>query len=146
MMVLITFEACDEERKVDVIMFDVDSKELSEGLSCPPKPFVDKEFLKKVARCLTERGLFVLNLVCRDDALRELLFKDLKEVFSSIVYVSVPEEVNVIVFCKCSPTLPSSSSCFEETISKLNKYLISQMNSKDDVLSLSDMLKNFHVL
>ncbi|KAL7638286.1 UNVERIFIED_CONTAM: hypothetical protein RMT77_010850 [Armadillidium vulgare] len=139
-------KACDEERKVDVIMFDVDSKELSEGLSCPPKPFVDKEFLKKVARCLTERGLFVLNLVCRDDALRELLFKDLKEVFSSIVYVSVPEEVNVIVFCKCSPTLPSSSSCFEETISKLNKYLISQMNSKDDVLSLSDMLKNFHVL
>ena len=35
-----------------VIMFDVDSKDASVGISSPPRPFVTREFLATVKQCL----------------------------------------------------------------------------------------------
>ena len=40
-------------------MFDVDSKDSTIGMSCPPKEFVEIEFLHKVAKCLTEKGMSI---------------------------------------------------------------------------------------
>ena len=39
-----------------VIMFDVDSKDLTLGVSCPPPAFVDQPFLQKVKSILTPEG------------------------------------------------------------------------------------------
>ena len=36
----------------NVIMFDVDSKDASVGISSPPRPFVTLEFLALVKQCL----------------------------------------------------------------------------------------------
>ena len=36
----------------NVIMFDVDSKDASVGMSSPPQPFVSREFLTTVKQCL----------------------------------------------------------------------------------------------
>nr|XP_029488748.1 eEF1A lysine and N-terminal methyltransferase isoform X3 [Oncorhynchus nerka] len=40
----------------DVIMFDVDSKDPSLGMSCPPPAFVETAFLERVGNLLTSRG------------------------------------------------------------------------------------------
>lgn len=40
----------------DVIMFDVDSKDRSLGMSCPPTAFVETSLLEKVCKLLTPRG------------------------------------------------------------------------------------------
>lgn len=40
----------------DAIMFDVDSKDLMVGMSCPPPAFVEKPFLQKVKTILKPEG------------------------------------------------------------------------------------------
>lgn len=40
----------------DVIMFDVDSKDPTLGMSCPPAAFVDQPFLQKVKSILSPEG------------------------------------------------------------------------------------------
>lgn len=44
----------------DVIMFDVDSKDPTLGMSCPPPAFVDQPFLQKVKSILTPEETFSL--------------------------------------------------------------------------------------
>ena len=39
-------------RLFNVIMFDVDSKDASVGMSSPPRPFVNPKFLTTVKQCL----------------------------------------------------------------------------------------------
>jgi hypothetical protein len=39
-------------------MFDVDNKDTSLGMSCPPKEFVSQEILSKVQSILSEQGNF----------------------------------------------------------------------------------------
>lgn len=46
----------------DVIIFDVDSKDRSLGMSCPPPAFVETPLLEKVCKLLTPRGR--LHLGC----------------------------------------------------------------------------------
>ena len=46
----------------NVIMFDVDSKDASVGISSPPRPFVSREFLATVKQCLCpSSGEFLKN-------------------------------------------------------------------------------------
>lgn len=44
----------------DVILFDVDSKDTTLGMSCPPSAFVETSLLKKVYSLLTPRGKYFL--------------------------------------------------------------------------------------
>nr|XP_055179504.1 eEF1A lysine and N-terminal methyltransferase-like isoform X1 [Nyctereutes procyonoides] len=46
-----------------VIMFDVDSKDLTLGVSCPPPAFVDQPFLQKVKSILTPEGTAAVTLL-----------------------------------------------------------------------------------
>lgn len=44
--------------KVDVIVLDVDSKDTTTGMSCPPKPFTEIDFVKDLRGCLSETGYY----------------------------------------------------------------------------------------
>lgn len=44
------------DRLIDVIMFDVDNKDSTVGMSCPPAAFVETSILQKVCSLLTPRG------------------------------------------------------------------------------------------
>lgn len=44
-------------------------------------------------------GLLVVNLVCRDEDLKQRTVKDIKDVFRSTFVKAVDDEVNDIVFC-----------------------------------------------
>ena len=46
----------ESEPSYDVIIFDVDSKDTSVGMSCPPQAFVDRTFLTKVHSLLSPSG------------------------------------------------------------------------------------------
>ena len=54
------------DMRYDYVMFDVDSKDSTVGMSCPPKPFVSPEFIKHLREhCLADQGtrsLFVLQI------------------------------------------------------------------------------------
>ncbi|KAL0107161.1 hypothetical protein PUN28_015585 [Cardiocondyla obscurior] len=87
------------ETKYKAILFDIDSKDTTVGMSCPPKQFLEIPLLKAVAACLKTNGLFILNLVSRDKNLKEKAKDDLKSVFQSISCFSIQDEINEIVMC-----------------------------------------------
>ncbi|XP_064003324.1 eEF1A lysine and N-terminal methyltransferase isoform X5 [Pogoniulus pusillus] len=95
--------AAEAPAHYDAIMFDVDSKDLMVGMSCPPPAFVEKLFLQKVKTILKPEGVFMLNLVCRDARLKESVLATLREVFPLLYARRIEGEVNEILFCQPSP-------------------------------------------
>ncbi|NXJ10949.1 MET13 protein, partial [Odontophorus gujanensis] len=95
--------AAEAPAQYDTIMFDVDSKDLTVGMSCPPPAFVEKPFLEKVKTILKPKGVFVLNLVCRDARLKESVLAILREVFPLLYVRRIDGEVNEILFCQPCP-------------------------------------------
>uniref|UniRef100_A0A4W5NUF5 eEF1A lysine and N-terminal methyltransferase n=1 Tax=Hucho hucho TaxID=62062 RepID=A0A4W5NUF5_9TELE len=83
----------------DVIMFDVDSKDPSLGMSCPPPAFVETAFLERVGKLLTPRGVFMLNLVCRDSALKKSVLGRVRGVFPRVLSRGIEGEVNEVLLC-----------------------------------------------
>ncbi|XP_047443253.1 eEF1A lysine and N-terminal methyltransferase [Mugil cephalus] len=86
-------------RLFDVIMFDVDNKDSTLGMSCPPAAFVETPILQKVCSLLTPRGLFILNLACRDPALRKTVLERVSGVFPTILSRKIEEEINEVLLC-----------------------------------------------
>ncbi|KAG7514952.1 hypothetical protein JOB18_046239 [Solea senegalensis] len=83
----------------DVIMFDVDNKDSTVGMSCPPAAFVEASILQKVSSLLTPRGIFILNLVCRDSVLRKSVLQRVSDVFPTILSRKIEGEVNEVLLC-----------------------------------------------
>lgn len=68
----------------DVLIIDVDSKDVSVGMSCPPVSFVSDEFLTYVktllSRSYTGNGMLLINLVCRAEGVRTDVLERIKKV------------------------------------------------------------------
>ncbi|XP_076436288.1 eEF1A lysine and N-terminal methyltransferase-like [Babylonia areolata] len=91
-------QLAEKGEKRQVVMFDVDSKDTSLGLSCPPPAFLTPQFLTTTAQILDDGGVFVLNLVCRDEALQKSVMDRIGAVFPCVMAVDIPQEVNRVVF------------------------------------------------
>lgn len=81
------------------ILFDVDNKDTSIGMSCPPKEFLEQDVLKNVRKLLHPNGLFVLNLVLRNKALRPKIIENLAVNFNLLKNCDVKDELNEILIC-----------------------------------------------
>lgn len=92
-------DAATSEKKYKAILFDINNKDATIGLSCPPKQFLEMSMLKAVATCLTENGLFILNLVSRDENLKQKVMDDLNVIFQSTAIYTIQGEVNEIIMC-----------------------------------------------
>ncbi|XP_045021664.1 eEF1A lysine and N-terminal methyltransferase isoform X2 [Bubalus kerabau] len=130
----------------DVIMFDVDSKDPTLGMSCPPPAFVAQLFLQKVKSILTPEGVFILNLVCRDLGLKDSVLAGLKAVFPLLYVRRIEGEVNEILFCQlhsecklATPELLEMAQALEQTLRKPGK-------GWDDTYVLSDMLNTVKIV
>jgi len=119
----------------DVIMIDVDSKDVTVGMSCPPKPFVEPQFLNNAKSCLTENGTFVLNFTCRDSALKSEVIGDLRKVFGCAASYSIPEYVNSVVFC---------SKKSKDDVIKGFKTINTNLN--EELIDLKEAMKNLSTL
>lgn len=99
-------DAATCEKKYKAILFDIDSKDTTIGMSCPPKQFLEMSVLKAVAACLMESGIFILNLVSRDKSLKQKAKDDLNSVFESIAYYAIQDEVNEVLMCSVEKNDP----------------------------------------
>ena len=130
------------DRKFNIIMLDVDSKDVTSGMSCPPPAFVDSKCLEKIHGCLEHEGMFVLNLVCRDKLLRTELMGKLSAVWSSVAAVKLEEEVNEIMFAT------SGSKISKEVVKKsiingfklVNDHVKKSLKSKEDLIDLESSM------
>ncbi|XP_073967697.1 eEF1A lysine and N-terminal methyltransferase homolog [Choristoneura fumiferana] len=126
------------------VMFDMDSKDRTLGLSCPPRQFLADEVLGHVKKILTNDGHFILNLVCRDNDLHDTIIDALKKHFKHLVTVKLYEEVNEIVFA----TNGSSYSIegLEETVKRLNAAAREKGLAKIKCVDLTDFLQSVTIL
>ncbi|XP_075567158.1 eEF1A lysine and N-terminal methyltransferase isoform X2 [Pelecanus crispus] len=130
----------------DAIMFDVDSKDLTVGMSCPPPAFVEKPFLQKVKTILKPGGVFVLNLVCRDARLKESVLATLREVFPLLYARHIEGEVNEILFCQPSPKVRQDPTELGARAQALEGALRQPGRPWDSSYVLADMLQAVKIL
>ncbi|XP_027978873.1 methyltransferase-like protein 13 [Eumetopias jubatus] len=127
-------------------MFDVDSKDPTLGMSCPPPAFVDQPFLQKVKSILTPEGVFILNLVCRDLGLKDSVLTGLKAVFPLLYVRRIEGEVNEILFCQLHPEQKVATPELLEMAQALEQTLRKPGKGWDDTYILSDMLKTVKIV
>ncbi|KAL4223238.1 Methyltransferase-like protein 13 [Mactra antiquata] len=120
--------------KRHVIMIDVDSKDVTAGISCPPKPFVEVNFLQDVKDSLYPGGVLILNLVCRDKDLKKTVISTLKSLFKNVFINAIEYEVNEIVFAVNSPDDVTDAD-FKKNCQYLNKCVKKNVTSGEVDLS-----------
>ncbi|XP_075654146.1 uncharacterized protein LOC142624463 [Castanea sativa] len=108
--------------KVDIVIVDVDSSDSSSGLTCPAADFVEESFLQIVKDSLSEQGLFVINLVSRSSAVKDMVVSRMKAVFSHLFGLQLEEEVNEVLFALRSESC-IGEGCLPEAALKLGKLL-----------------------
>ncbi|XP_068808039.1 eEF1A lysine and N-terminal methyltransferase isoform X1 [Struthio camelus] len=138
--------AAEAPAQYDAIMFDVDSKDLMVGMSCPPPAFVEKPFLQKVKTILKPEGVFVLNLVCRDARLKESVLATLREVFPLLYARRIDGEVNEILFCQPGPEGPRGAAELLTRARALEGALRQPGRPWDSSYVLADMLQAVKIL
>lgn len=140
----------------DVIIFDVDSKDNSVGMSCPPQAFVDKAFLTRVHSLLAPTGVFLLNLVCRNTSLRGEVLSDLHSVFPELYSIHIEGEVNEIVIALPQPRYQPDKSnhgswetlkiVFRNLVDELQKLAKKQGHPWDPSLDLCELVENIKIV
>ena len=140
---LFTGGITETTNQYDVIMLDVDSKDISSGLSCPPPPFLQPDFLSTLSSRLVRGGMLVLNLVCRDSVLRADIVKDLSLIWPSVLSYKLEEEVNEILFCSNNEKLRTGDSkrFFNLAFRLVNDHVKKVSKCKDDLIDLEDSVR-----
>lgn len=132
------------KQQYDAIMFDMDSKDRSLGLSCPPAQFLHEDVFCDVDKLLTNDGHFILNLVCRDTNLHESIIEKLKKHFKHLATVKLYEEVNEIIFAT------NSKSYTMESLEISAKHLNTTARQKNLVnircVDLKDFLQSVNIV
>ncbi|XP_053178130.1 eEF1A lysine and N-terminal methyltransferase [Scomber japonicus] len=146
---------CDLEKKgdrfFDVIMFDVDNKDSTLGMSCPPAAFVETPILQKVRSLLTPKGVFILNLVCRDSALRKSVLERVSAVFPTILSRKIEGEVNEVLLCSRGENETSDAASILPTLNQAAKNLQSALFSnrtgdkRSPHIDIAELLKDLKV-
>lgn len=130
----------DQGKKRHVIMLDVDSKDTTVGMSCPPEPFVDLKFLQCIRDSLYSGGIFILNLVCRDKSMKSEVMERIKQTFYKVFLYQIEEEVNEIIFAfnidsdedlmqRCSENSEYMNRCLKRAIDKLDIDLVKEIKN-----------------
>ncbi|KAL8178099.1 UNVERIFIED_CONTAM: Methyltransferase-like protein 13 [Gekko kuhli] len=140
-LVYVSSLAAEAPSSYDAIMFDVDSKDTTVGMSCPPPAFVEKPFLQKVRALLKKEGVFILNLVCRDTKLRDSVLAALKEVFPLLYARRIEGEVNEILFCQQQSRCKLPPAELLVSAQVLEKALQQPGRAWDSTYILADMLE-----
>lgn len=86
------------EKMIDILIIDVDSDDPSSGLSCPASSFVEETFLYDARASMSNKGLFVLNLVSRSASIKATIISRMKKVFNHLYSLQLEKDVNEVIF------------------------------------------------
>ncbi|XP_043599147.1 eEF1A lysine and N-terminal methyltransferase homolog [Bombus pyrosoma] len=134
-------------KRYKAILFDVDSKDNTVGMSCPPKQFLEMPIIKSVAECLMNDGFFILNLVSRDGNIKQKVKSDLKSVFQSMACCSVQDEVNEVIICSLNEIDDIEwKHIFKNSVTTLNEQIsMRKLLSDTNMYDLSSLMGNLSI-
>lgn len=138
-------EIAKQDKKFSSVLFDVDSKDTSIGMSCPPKEFLEENVLDDVIQILEDTGAFVLNLVLRDTKLRSTIITNLTKKFKTIVSYRLADDLNEILLCTVSKNKSESMlEALKISVLEINSFFKKQNSS--NVIDLDEFLKEITIL
>ncbi|XP_053994379.1 eEF1A lysine and N-terminal methyltransferase homolog [Hylaeus volcanicus] len=140
-------DSAEKGQKYKAILFDVDSKDTTVGISCPPKQFLEMTIIRSVLECLTDDGVFILNLVCRDESIKKKVKSDLKSVFKCMACYSMQDEVNEIIICTINENDSTEwMNKLKAAATNLNEQACARkLLSTADMFDLSSFMENLSV-
>ena len=93
--------AFDDVSEADVVVIDVDAKDASLGMSCPPAAFLEPAYLQKVKGTLRPGGVCVVIIVARSEKAFSRAMVDLRAVFDDIrICDPTDDDVNRVVVAR----------------------------------------------
>jgi hypothetical protein len=128
----------NENNAVKILIVDVDSSDVSSGLSCPHANFVEDSFLLAVKKFLDEGGLFIINLVSRSSAVREMVVSRLKAAFEHLYSLHLEEDLNEVLFATPSERCLDNNN-MDEAVAKLKAMLKFPVNVESDMKKLQKL-------
>jgi len=132
------------------IAIDVDSKDTSVGMSCPPTSFISTDYLTQLSKLLRNgrnddddsgAGVLAINVSARDPEMLELVKRNVQQVFTSIYISNTNDDdsddnkdngdgdsqhgLNVVIFCTNRKAKTTSLPSHEELSTGLKNLSIS---------------------
>lgn len=135
-------------KQFDAVLFDVDSKDLSVGMSCPPAEFIEHEVLNNIKELIGPDGLFILNLVCRNDALRTEVISDLKKIFPAVCNHKLNEYLNEVIYCSNNELFKTSGgwqTLLLSSAKELNEAIKNNITEKSELLDIQELMSNLTI-
>ena len=135
-----TTTLCFEPETMSFVIIDVDSKDRSVGMSCPPQAFVQTRYLDQIYQVLRPDGILAMNVSARNCNLLKMVCRNVATVFSSVFVTRATDEesdeeredVNVALFATRSVmTLPA----LEDRIGRLERELDKRESIEQEVFS-----------
>ena len=118
----------DTPHEFNIIVIDVDAKDSSLGMSCPPSVFVEEPFLKKIKQAST--GVTIFNVVARDPTILTTVQETLATVFPYVAKLRPStDDLNHLFFCSTASDFPQRIT---DAPTKLRAAALSQFD--DDLL------------
>lgn len=128
------FNGC-ASNAIKILIIDVDSSDLSSGLSCPPENFVKDPFLLKAKDFLSEGGLFIINLVSRSSSVREMVVSRLKSAFAHLYSLQLEDDINEVLFASPSERYLEINN-LDTAVTKLKDLLKFPVDVESDIKNL----------
>ncbi|XP_055638617.1 eEF1A lysine and N-terminal methyltransferase homolog isoform X2 [Toxorhynchites rutilus septentrionalis] len=136
-------DSAERDRCFRAILFDVDSKDPTLGMSCPPQAFIERDVLCNARKLVGDDGIFVLNLVCRDETLRGKVVEGLRQVFKYVMSYKLEEDVNEIFYCADHEALSSGEKwqeAMKRSAAEINSLARKHKLSRDNLIELGEFV------
>ncbi|XP_076359527.1 eEF1A lysine and N-terminal methyltransferase isoform X1 [Tachypleus tridentatus] len=135
----------EEGKHYDAVLLDVDSKDTSEGLNCPPASFVTPDILQKISTIVAPAGLAMFNLVCRNESFKKNVLSVLNSVFKSVYSKKIPDEVNEVVYGFLSRDIKIRDNTVKQKLFKLMKTLKKE-KTEEDLIDVTKLMNEINIV
>lgn len=113
----------------DAIVYDVDVKDPTLGLSGPPKAFLTQDVLDNIKRLIGDQGLFLLNFVCRASDVKTEILNTLKANFKQLTSLKIAEDINRVLLAR------NCDDVFDENLLEQTAVYINQCTKTNPLIA-----------
>lgn len=89
-------------------------------------------------------GIFIVNVVLRDESLRPKVIDNLKSRFNSITSYKLNEDLNEVFICSVSTSYDSIRERLGKSTQALNNFF-KRKNMKDECISLDEFIQDLKI-
>ncbi|XP_047153774.1 eEF1A lysine and N-terminal methyltransferase isoform X1 [Vigna umbellata] len=109
--------------KFDVVMVDLDSSDIKNGVSSPPVEFVRKDVLLAAKLVLCEYGILAINVIPPSRYFYDNLVSHIKEVFHELYEIDVGNGENFVLVATASPLVFLARDCVNSFLMRLKSVI-----------------------